>query len=166
MLAFSSIDLLTFVHVAISLAGIVSGFVVIWGLVTGRLLERWTKFFLATTVATSVTGFFFPITHLTPGLVIGVVSLVLLALTIYARYPGRLAGPWRRVYAIGAVVAQYLNFFVLIVQLFQKVPALHDAAPTQSEPPFLVAQSLALALFIVAGSLAAVRFRAPAAGET
>ena len=154
----------TVVHVAISLLGIGSGFVALFGLISGRRLDGWTAFFLATTVATSVTGFGFPIHGFTPGLGLGVISLVALALAIYARYARRLAGGWRRVYVITAAVALYLNVFVLIVQSFQKVPFLKALAPTQSEWPFALAQLLALAGFLVLGFLAVKRFRAEPVG--
>jgi hypothetical protein len=151
---------LTFAHVMISLVGIASGFVVIWGLLTARRLDVWTIVFLVSTVATSVTGFiFFPFNGITPGIVVGIISLVVLAVAIVARYPLRMAGPWRRVYAVTAVIAQYLNFFVLIVQSFLKVPALHELAPTQAEPPFAIAQLVALVLFGVAAVAAAIKFR-------
>ncbi len=154
----------TLFHVAISLLAIGSGFVALAGLISGKRLDGWTAFFLATTVATSVTGFLFPITRLTPGLVLGAISLVVLALAIYARYAGHLAGIWRPVYVVTAVVAVYLNVFVLIVQSFQKVPALHALAPTGSEPPFAIAQGLALVAFIGLGVLAVRRFREQALG--
>jgi hypothetical protein len=149
------LSIYTGVHVAISLLAIASGFVVLFGLIQRKPLDRWTAFFLATTVATSVTGFGFPITGFTPGIVIGIVSLVILALAIYARYARHLSGGWRLVYVIGATIAQYLNFLVLIVQSFQKVPALKALAPTQSEPPFVVAQVTAMIAFIALGYLAA-----------
>ncbi len=151
---------LTFAHVAISLVGIVSGFVVAWGLVTSRRLDGWTALFLTSTVATSVTGFiFFPFHGVTPGIVIGVISLIVLAVAIYARYPQHMAGRWRLVYAVAAVISFYLNFFVLIVQSFMKVPALHDLAPTQSEPPFAIAQVVALLAFAALAVAAAMKFR-------
>jgi len=109
----------TFVHGVLSLVGIFSGFVVLSGLIAGKRLDGWTAVFLATTVATSVTGFGFPIHGFTPGIGIGIISLLVLAVAIFARYARRLAGIWRRVYAVTAVIALYLNFFVLIVQLFQ-----------------------------------------------
>src|SRR5271167_3633125 len=112
----SGLTIFTLIHVVISLVAIGSGFVVLFGLVTGKRLDGWTAFFLATTVATSVTGFGFPISGFTPG--IGIVSLVVLALAIYARYSRHLAGGWRRVYVVGATLALYLNFLVLIVQSF------------------------------------------------
>jgi hypothetical protein len=151
----------TLIHVVISLLGIASGFIVVFGMFAAKRLDRWTQFFLASTVLTSATGFGFPITGVTPGIVVGVISLVVLAVAIIARYGGQLAGAWRLIYVITAVIAQYLNFFVLIVQSFQKVPALHDLAPTQSEPPFAVAQGVALLAFIVLGVMAAKRFRGP-----
>jgi len=114
----------TIIHVVISLLGIASGFVVIYGLLNADPLEGWTKFFLWTTVLTSVTGFFFPFRGFTPAFAFGIISLVVLAAAIYARYPGELAGHWRWIYVVGVVLAQYLNFFVLIVQSFQKIPAL------------------------------------------
>jgi hypothetical protein len=154
-------DLKTFtlIHVIISLLAIGSGFVVMFGLFAGKRLDAWTAFFLATTIATSVTGFGFPITQVTPGIVLGVISLLVLAIAVFARYGRHLAGAWRLVYVISAVIALYLNFFVLIVQSFRKVPALKDLAPTQSEPPFAVAQLIALVGFVVLGIIAAKRFR-------
>ena len=149
----------TDVHVAISLVAILSGLVVLFGLLTGRRLDHWTSFFLLTTVATSVTGFFFPFHGFTPAIGVGIVSLVVLAIAIFARYPRQLAGAWRWLYVISATFALYLNVFVLIVQSFQKVPALKALAPTQSEPPFLVAQLLALIIFVVLGTLAAIKFQ-------
>ena len=139
--------------------GIGSGFVVLFGLIAGKRLDGWTAFFLATTVATSVTGFGFPIHGFTPGIGIGIISLLVLAVAIFARSARRLTEIWCRVYVVTAVIALYLNFFVLIVQSFQKVPVLKTLALTQSEPPFAITQLIALAAFIVLGSLAAIRFR-------
>ena len=149
----------TMVHVIISLIGIASGFVVVIGLLTGRRLNGWAALFLASTVATSVTGFFFPFHGFTPAIAVGIISLFLLAIAILARYGRRLAGAWRWIYVVTAMMALYLNFFVLIVQLFQKVPALKALAPTQSEPPFLVTQLFALAAFVVLTIVAAIKFR-------
>jgi len=148
----------TIIHVVISLLGILSGFVVMFGLLTANPLNGWTAFFLATTVATSVTGFFFPFKGFTPALAFGIISLVVLAVAIYARYPGHLEGSWRWIYVVGAVLAQYLNFFVLIVQSFQKIPALKALAPTQKEPPFAITQLVFLILFIVLGVVAVNKF--------
>ncbi len=143
----------TFVHVVLSLVGIFSGFAVVFGLLTARRLDGWTALFLASTVLTSVTGSLFPFHHFLPSHGVGIVSLIILALAIYARYPGHLAGAWRRTYAITSVIALYLNVFVLIAQLFAKVPTLKAMAPTQSEPPFLVAQLVVMALFVLIGIL-------------
>jgi len=139
----------TQVHVAISLIAILAGFIVAFGLLTGRRLNGWTALFLLTTLATSVTGFFFPFHGSTPAINVGILSLVVLAIAIFARYGKQLTGRWRWIYAITAMIALYLNFFVLIVQLFQRVPALKALAPTQTEPPFLVAQLVAFALFVM-----------------
>ncbi len=148
----------TFVHVAVSLVGIGSGLVVLAGLLAGKRCDGWTAVFLATTVATSATGFGFPFFAFSPSHGVGIVSLVVLGVAIVARYAKHLAGAWRWIYAIGAVVALYLNVFVLIVQLFRKVPALAAIAPTQSEPPFFAAQLLVMALFIWLGIAAVRRF--------
>ena len=149
----------TFVHVLISLIAIASGFVVVFGLLGGRRLESWTAIFLTTTVLTSVTGFGFPFEHLLPSHKVGIISLVVLAIAIAARYAFHLAGAWRSIYAVGATLALYLNFFVLVVQSFEKAPPLKELAPTQSEPPFLFTQLVVLALFLALGSLATIRFR-------
>lgn len=149
----------TLVHVALSLIAIVSGFVVVVGLLTAKPLNGWTSLFLLTTVATSLTGFFFPFHGVTPAIVVGLISLVLLAVAILARYARHLAGAWRWIYVITAMFALYLNVFVLIVQLFQKVRGLKALAPTQSEPPFLVAQLVWLILFLAITILSVIRFR-------
>jgi hypothetical protein len=149
----------TLVHVAISLVGIASGLVVLFGLIGGRRLEGWTALFLATTVATSLTGFGFPFDHLLPSHIVGIISLVVLGVAIVARYPLALAGRWRRAYVACAVLALYLNVFVLVVQAFLKVPALRAMAPTQSEPSFVVTQSTVLVLFVALGVVSSIRFR-------
>jgi hypothetical protein len=151
--------ILTVVHVLISLIGIFSGFVVVFGLLTAKRLDGWTAVFLATTVLTSVTGYFFPFHGFTPADGVGIVSLIVPALVIFARYVRHLAEAWRRTYVVSAVLALYFNTFVLVVHLFQKVPALKAVAPTQSEPPFAIAQLVLLAVFIVLGIFAAIRFR-------
>src|SRR5437899_2152666 len=142
----------TLIHVGISLAAIGSGLVVVFGMIRGKRLDGWTAFFLATTVLTSLTGFGFPIHGMTPGLALGIISLLVLAPVIYARYVGKLAGMWRPAYVIGAVFALYLNVLVLIVQSFQKVPALKALAPNQTEPPFVIAQVVAMIAFVVLGT--------------
>jgi hypothetical protein len=160
----SALPTFTIIHVANSLAAIVSGFIVLFGMIADKRLNGWTAFFLATTVATSVTGFGFPIKGMTPGIAFGVISLVVLAVVIYARFPRHLAGGWRRVYVIGAVFAFDLNFVVLIMQSFQKVPALHALAPKQTEPPFMAVQIVSPVAFLVLGTLSVKRFREQAAG--
>ena len=154
-----SLATFTLIHVLISLVGIASGLVVLYGLLTSKRLDAWTVVFLATTVLTSVTGFGFPFQGFTPALAIGFLSLIVLAVAISARYLGRLVGAWRWVYVVGAVFALYLNVFVLVVQIFLKIPVFHALAPTQSEPPFLFAQTLTAALFMALGVLAVRRFR-------
>jgi hypothetical protein len=162
----SGIQILTFVHVLISLVGIASGFVVIFGFLTGRRLDRWTSIFLATTVLTSLTGFLFPIERITPGIVIGIVSLLVLAVAIIARYKVHLAGRAGPVYVVCSVIALYFNVLVLIVQSFQKVPPLKALAPTQSEPPFVVTQVVALGFFVLIAVLSLTRFRIPSPGSS
>jgi hypothetical protein len=149
----------TFVHVVLSLAGIGAGFVVVYGLLAPKRLDVWAAVFLASTVATSATGFLLPAEHFLPSHAIGIVSLLVLTVAVPARYAFHLVGVWRRAYVISAVIALYLNVFVLIAQLFQKVPALHALAPTQSEAPFLLAQLAVFAQFVVVATAAAIRFR-------
>jgi hypothetical protein len=156
----------TIVHVLISVVGIFTGLIVLFGMLAGKRLDGWTKWFLATTVLTSVTGFFFPFHGFTPAIGLGIISLLVLAVAIYARYPRQLAGHWRWIYVVTAVVALYFNVFVSVVQSFEKIPALHALAPTQTEPPFKFTQLVVLALFAVLTIIAAIRFRleqAPAA---
>jgi hypothetical protein len=141
------------------LAGIGSGGFVLFGLLTLRRFDRWTALFLATTVATSLTGFGFPFAHLLPSHVVGILSLLILALAIVARYAFRLAGPWRRVYVVSATLALYFNVFVAVVQAFLKVPTLKTLAPHQTEPPLAFAQGAVLVAFLVLGGLATLRWR-------
>ena len=122
---------LTFVHVMLSLIGIFAGLVVVYGLLVSKWLAGWNRLFLITTALTSITGFFFPFHKLLPSHVLGIISLIALALAFPALYVYRLAGSWRRIYVITAVTALYLNVFVLIAQFFGKVPALKALAPTQ-----------------------------------
>jgi hypothetical protein len=154
----------TLVHVALSLGGIASGLVVLFGMIASKRLDGWTALFLATTVATSATGFGFPFEHLLPSHVVGIISLLMLAVAIVARYTFRLAGAWRWIYVTGAVMALYFNVFVLVVQLFLKVPALKRMAPMQSEPPFFIVQLVVMAIFIVLGIVAGRSFRPTVAG--
>ena len=148
----------TLVHVLLSLIGIGSGCIVMLGLLIGKQLDRWNALFLATTVATSVTGFGFPFDHLLPSHKVGIISLVVLVVAVLARYALHLTGAWGRIYVVGAAVALYLNVFVGVVQAFLKVPALTAMAPKQTEPPFVVTQLVVLALFIALTIVAAKRF--------
>jgi len=140
----------TAVHVALSLVGILTGLVVLAGLLSRRWLPEWNATFLVTTALTSLTGYGFPFHQLLPSHIIGALSLVVLALAAFALYGRKLAGGWKRTYIFSAVLALYFNVFVLVVQAFLKVPALHALAPTQAEPPFAVAQIAVLLIFMVA----------------
>ena len=148
----------TLLHVLVSLVGIGSGLVVMFGFLTGRRLDRWTTVFLLTTALTSISGFGFPFDHLLPSHILGIMSLAVLAMAIPARYLFNLAGAWRWIYVVGATIALYFNVFVLVVQCFEKVPALKGLAPTQKEPPFVVAQLLVLLIFATLTVFATVRF--------
>ena len=152
-------DAVTIIHVIISLLGIVSGYVVIAGMLQAQRLPRWTAFFLITTVLTSVTGFAFPFVKLLPSHILAVLSLIVLAIAIYALYSRKLAGRWRTAYVVTAIIAQYLNVFVLIVQAFMKLPPLKALAPTQTEPPFAIAQAVNLVAFLILGYMATKRFQ-------
>lgn len=149
----------TIIHVLISLIGIFAGLIVLFGMLAGKRLDGWTKWFLITTVLTSVTGFFFPFHGFTPAIGLGIISLPFLALTIFARYPKRLAGPWRWIYVIGAVICLYFNLFVAVVQAFEKIPALRALAPTQTEPPFKLTQLAVFLTFVLLGVVGIIRFR-------
>jgi hypothetical protein len=153
-----SIQAFTMIHVVITLIAIASGLIVALGMIGGHRLPVWTALFLLTTVLTSVTGFMFPINGFTPALGTGAVSLVILAVALFALYQRRLNGAWRWIYIVTAIAALYFNVLVLIIQSFQKVPLFHALAPTQSEAPFLVAQVVALFVFIALGFAAVLRF--------
>ena len=153
-----SIATFTLLHVIISLVAIAAGLVVFWGMLWSNKLAAWTAIFLATTVLTTATGFLFPISGFTPALATGILSSVLLVLALFALYGQRLAGRWRWVYVVTALLALYLNVGVGVIQSFQKVPFLKPLAPTQSELPFLVAQGGVLLAFLVFGILAVIKF--------
>jgi len=133
--------------------------VALGGLLAGRRLDGWTMLFLITTALTSVTGFGFPFHGFTPAIGVGIISLVILAVAIFARYLRHLSGEWRWIYVVTAMIALYLNVFVGVVQAFEKVPVLEAMAPTQTEPPFKLTQLTVLVLFIVITVVAAIRFR-------
>ena len=154
--------LFTAVHVLLSLIGILSGLIVLYGLSKANPLNAWTVLFLASTLATSVTGFFFPFHGFTPALGLGVLSTFILIVAISARYGFHFAGAWRWVYVVAAVAALYMNSFVLVVQAFLKVPVLHALAPTGSGPTFALAQGFVLIFYLITGFLGVKGFR-PAA---
>lgn len=153
-------DPTTFVgfHTWLSLVAIVAGFPVAAGLMNGHVRPRWTGVFLSTAFATSATGFGFPFNGVLPSHIIGAVALVLVVVAGFALYARLLIGRWRGVYAITAMLSFYLLLFVLVAQSFQKVPALRALAPTQSEPPFAIAEGLLLAAFVALTWLATRRF--------
>lgn len=153
-----SVATFTLVHVVISLLGIASGLIVLFCMFGSHRLPGWTALFLLTTILTSVTGFMLPSVGLTPARLFGIISLVVLAAALVALYGFRLGGAWRWIYVGSAVIALYLNIFVLIVQSFLKIPLLHALAPTGTEPPFLIAEGVLLVIFIVLGLTALVKF--------
>jgi len=154
-------DLLTFtlIHVVLSLVGIVAGLVVVGGLMAGVRFDGWTGVYFVTTVLTNVSGFGFPFATLLPSHIVGGISLLVLVVAIAGRYWKHLAGPWRAVFVASTLFALYLNVFVLVAQLFQKIPALIAGAPTQKAPAFVVTHLIVLALFVVLGMAAVRGFR-------
>ena len=149
----------TAIHVLLSLVAILSGLVVLFGLITANAMSSWTLLFFVTTLATSVTGFFFPFHGFTPALGVGILSVLILIAALAARYRFHLMGAWRWVYVVGTVTALYFNSFVLAVQAFLKIPGLRVLAPTGSERPFALAQALVLVFYVVTGALAIKGFR-------
>lgn len=148
----------TLIHVLLSLAAIGSGFVVMLGFLAGKRFDGWTLIYILSSMATSVTGFFFPFDRLLPSHILGLLSLLVLVIVIWARYWFYLEGPWRRIYILGTALALYLNVFAAILQAFRKVPALKAMAPRLTETPFVVAQLVNLALFLVLAIVATKRF--------
>jgi uncharacterized membrane protein SirB2 len=153
-----SLATFTLVHVLISLVGIGSGFIVVYGFLTGKRLDGMTAIFLATTILTSLTGYLFPVAHILPSHIVGAISLTVLAVALVARYARRMEGSWRWIYVVTAMIALYLNVFVAVVQSFMKIPPVHALAPTQKEPPFLVVQLTVMAIFIALGVFAVKKF--------
>jgi len=151
-------------HVVISLVGIASGFVVAYGFLAGRRLDHWNDLFLTTTIVTSLSGFVLPADRILPSHVLAVLSLIVLGVAVFARSFRQLAGGWRTGYVATALVAQYFNVFVLVVQSFQKIPVLRALAPTQTEPAFAIAQLAVLVGFVTLGAASVVRFRSATAG--
>jgi hypothetical protein len=161
MIPAMSLSTLTVVHVIISLIGIVAGIIVMFGLLSSNRMTGWTALFLLTTVLTSANGFLFPFEKLLPSHMIGILSLLLLAVACLALYGMKLSGAWRWIYVVTAMTSLYLNIFVLIIQGFLKVPALHALAPSvpPSEPPFAIMQGIVLVFFVIVIIGASKRFR-------
>jgi len=151
----------TILHVVISLLAIAAGYVILPGFLTGKRLDGANAFFLVTTILTNATGFGFPFVKLLPSHVLAALSLVILAVAVYASYSRRLEGKWNTAYIVTALTAFYVNMLVLIVQAFLKVPALHALAPEGKEPPFVIAQLVNLAAFFAVGVLAVRRKAVP-----
>jgi hypothetical protein len=158
-----SLSTFTTLHVIISLIAIVTGFIVVFGMLRSDRMRCWTSIFLWTTVLTSVTGFMFPNTSVTPGIIVGIISMVLLAIAFFALYAKHLDVAWRWVYVWTAIAALWFNVFVGIVQSFQKIAFLNALAPKGSEPPFQIAQGAALVLFVVLAIMAVRHFHPRAA---
>jgi hypothetical protein len=161
-----SLTTFTLIHTVLSILGIFAGCVVAGGLVAGKRLDGWTGLYVSTAIATSATGFGFPFVTVLPSHIVGAVSLIVLAGVIVARYVKHCAGGWRKIYVVGAVLALYLDVFVLVVQLFRRVPALVVSAPTQSEPPFLITQLVVLGVFVWLGAAAVKGFQPEPASAT
>ncbi len=159
-----TLTMFTVLHTVIGVVGIITGLVVAGGLAAGKRFEPWALVFLVTTIATSLTGFAFPFVRFLPSHAVGVVSLIVLAVVIVAQYVMHFAGAWRPIYAVGVVLATYLNTFVLVTQLFRRLPALIVSAPTQSEPPFTITQALTFLVFARLAAAAVKGFRADPAG--
>ena len=145
-------------HVLLSLLGILSGLIVLSGLCTSKPMPGWSLLFLVTTMATNLTGFLFPFNGLTPAIGVGLLSTLVVLITISARYQHLLARKWRWIYVVGAVIGLYFNVFVLVVQSFLKIPSLHELAPNGNELPFAIAQGVVLLFFIVTGAIAVKKF--------
>jgi hypothetical protein len=156
-----SLSTFTMLHVIISLIGVVSGLVVLSGLLGSKGMPSWTALFLVTTILTNATGFLFPFDKLLPSHIIAIISLVLLAIACFALYGMKLAGAWRWIYTLTALIALYLNVFVLVIQSFLKIGPLHALAPSvpPSEPPFAAVQGIILVFFVIAIIGAVRRFR-------
>lgn len=154
-----SLRMFTYLHVYISLIAIGAGLIVVYGMIAAKRLPLLTSIFLITTALTSLTGFLFPFKGVTPGIVVGILSLIVLVLAVIARRRSTASGAWRGTYVISAILALYFNIFVLIVQSFEKIPALHALAPTQSEMPFKLAQLATLIVIIALTTMAFKRYR-------
>jgi hypothetical protein len=150
MLLGLSLSAFTTLHVVISLIAIVAGLIVMFGMLGPYHSGGLTGIFLLLTILTSVTGFMFPFNGITPGILIGILSCILLVIACLALYSMKAAGPWRWIYLLTALISLYLNVFVLVIQSFLKIPPLHEIAP--GNPPtglvFAVVQGIVLLFFI------------------
>ena len=156
-----SLHAFTILHVVISVVELLAGIGVALEFLAGRR-SGLTGLFLLTAALTTITGFLFPFHGVTPGIVLGIVSLPFLLLAAVGLYGGHLRGAWRAIYVLCALILLYLDAFVAVAQSFMKISVLHALAPTGKEPPFPIAQGVVLLIFIVVGFLALKRFR-PAA---
>jgi hypothetical protein len=149
----------TVIHVSLSLIGIGAGFFVMFELLTSHRLRILTALFFLSTIGTSLTGFLYPNKTVTPGIVLGALSIIALVLALYAKHGKKLAGPWRATYVVSVCLAFYFNFFVLVAQSFAKVPALKAAAPTMASPAFGLAQLVLLFIFVLLTIRAVKKYR-------
>ena len=149
----------TFVHTLISLVAMAAGAIVVYELLMTKKIDGWLALYLVTIGATSLTGFGLPADHFLPSHAVAIISLVLLAAVVAARYVFHLSGVWRLIFVGGIVSTLWFDVFVGIVQAFLKIPALNALAPTQSEPPFAIVQIATLLIFIVLGVVTAIRYR-------
>jgi hypothetical protein len=156
-----SLSTFTTVHVIISLIAIVAGIIVMFGMLGSNRMPGLTAIFLLFTILTSATGFLFPFNGVTPGIIIGILSLLLLAIACIALYGMKLSGAWRWIYVLTALISLYCNVFVLAIQSFLKIPALTALAPGNppSGPVFAVVQGVVLVLFVLFTIGALRRFR-------
>jgi uncharacterized membrane protein len=138
----------TELHVLVSLMGIAAGLLALFGMLGGKLYRLLTMLFLVTTVLTSVSGFLFPIDRMTPGIILGILSMIVLLPAIWALYIGKLEGAWRGTYVITSTLALWFNFFVLIAQSFAKIPPLRAIAPSQASPAFGITEGVVLIVFL------------------
>lgn len=155
----SAVFVLTVFHVLVSLVAIVAGIPVVHGFLRSQIYPGWTRIYIVTTALTLITSFLFPFNGFTPAIGVGIICVLIFIPVLYAKYRSSLTGIWRFVYVVGSVALLYFNCFVLIVQSFLKVPALHALAPQGSEPPFLVAQVVLLVAAIAFGAFSVRRFQ-------
>jgi hypothetical protein len=153
-----SVSAFTTVHTILSLIGTATGIIAVIGMLGSKKLNGWTAAFVLTSILTSLTGFFFPFTNVLPSHIVGGVSLLVLAIVLFGLYVRGLERAWRWIYVVGVLIALCLNVFVAVVQAFQKIGFVKALAPTQSEPPFLIAQLVVLAVFVVLGFVAVKKF--------